>query len=1034
MATRSTGPASGATIPTAGARCVRSSAPASPTLREWAAVSRTPAPVDPNAVLPRPRGAGPRALARARRLRASRCAAARAPSRGSSTRARRPPTAARARTTSSPASSRTSSRASRRCAATTSSARAAGTATACRSRSRSSRSSASPRKDEIEALRHRRVQRRSAASRSSTYLEDWNALTERIGFWVDLDDAYRTLDATYIESVWWALRQIWDKGLLYEGHKVVPVLPALRHRAVEPRGRAGLRGRRRPVASTCASRSSRTAGPLQAGDELLVWTTTPWTLVSNAAVAVDPELTYVRARGRRRRARARRRRGARRARARRGRRDRSTASPARELAGARYEPPFPFLPRRDLRRRAATPSCPPTSSPPTTAPGLVHTAIAFGEDDFRLGAAVRPDRRQPGAARRHLRRAHRPVRGPLRQGRRRRPHRGPARARAAAARRGLRARLPALLALRHAAPLLRQAVLVHRDRRSCATACSPPTSQVDWHPEHIKHGRFGDWLREQRRLGAVARALLGHAAAGVALRERPRALRRLVRRARGAQRRAARGPAPAVRRRGRLPVPAVRRARWRACPRSSTSGSTRAAMPFAQWHAPFENEEHFERALPGRLHLRGDRPDARLVLLAARRLDAAVRPRALPRTSSASACILDERGPEDVASRKGNIVVPVGRARPLRRRRVPLVLLHVQAAVGRLPLLARGDRRGRAPVPAAALEHVRVLRRCTRTPPRCEGGDADAGRATELDRWILSRLAATVEEVTERLDDFDATIAGRAIAAFVDDLSNWYVRRSRRRFWDGDPAAFATLRECLRDDGAAARAVHARSSPTRSTTTSTATRAVGAPDRLARSPARATSALEVAMATARETVAPRARPRAGRRRSRSASRCARRSSSPPAASARRSSASPTSCARSSTSRRCASSRRPTSSARYEVKPNYRTLGPRFGKQMPQVAAAVAALDPAHVAAALREGRTVGVAVDGHDHQLGADDLLLAMQPLEGYQLEREGSHAVALDLRARRRAAPRGPGARGRPRRAERAQGARASRSRTGSR
>jgi len=83
---------------------------------------------------------------------------------------------------------------------------------------------------------------------------------------------------------------------------------------------------------------------------------------------------------------------------------------------------------------------------------------------------------------------------------------------------------------------------------------------------------------------------------------------------------------------------------------------------------------------------------------------------------------------------------------------------------------------------------------------------------------------------------------------------------------------------------------------------------------------------------------------------------------------------------------------------YEVKPNYRTLGPRFGRAMPQVAAAIEALDPAHVATALREGRTIGVAINGHDHQLTADDLVLAMRPLEGYQLEREGSHAVALEL------------------------------------
>src|SRR5213078_4802464 len=69
--------------------------------------------------------------------------------------------------------------------------------------------------------------------------------------------------------------------------------------------------------------------------------------------------------------------------------------------------------------------------------------------------------------------------------------------------------------------------------------------------------------------------------------------------------------------------------------------------------------------------------------------------------------------------------------------------------------------------------------------------------STDLDQWITSRLNATVAIVTERLDAYDATRAGHALAAFVDDLSNWYVRRSRRRFWDGEPLAFATLRHCL---------------------------------------------------------------------------------------------------------------------------------------------------------------------------------------------------------------------------------------------
>jgi isoleucyl-tRNA synthetase len=82
----------------------------------------------------------------------------------------------------------------------------------------------------------------------------------------------------------------------------------------------------------------------------------------------------------------------------------------------------------------------------------------------------------------------------------------------------------------------------------------------------------------------------------------------------------------------------------------------------------------------------------------------------------------------------------------------------------------------------------------------------------------------------------------------------------------------------------------------------------------------------------------------------------------------------------------------------EVKPNYRALGPRFGSDMPMVARAVAALDPGGVGATLRDGGTVGISIGGHDHRLGPADLLVAMKPLEGYQLEREGSHAVALEL------------------------------------
>ena len=269
------------------------------------------------------------------------------------------------------------------------------------------------------------------------------------------------------------------------------------------------------------------------------------------------------------------------------------------------------------------------------------------------------------------------------------------------------------------------------------------------------------------------------------------------------------------------------------------------------------------------------------------------------------------------------------------------------------------------------------------------------GSANDLDRWALSRLAATVEAVTDRLEHYDATRAGQAIAAFVDELSNWYVRRSRRRFWDGDAAAFATLRTCLVTvtkllapftpfvadeiydnlDGSEP-SVHLCDWPV-----------AGERD----------EDLEFAMATVRETVR---LGLAARGQAKLKVRQPLRAAVVVAAGAEREAI-----------ERLASVALEELNVKelhyvsqadelgsYEVKPNYRALGPRFGKSMPQVAAAVASLDPQHVARALREGGRVCISIDGHDHELDTDDLVLAMKPLDGYQLEREGSHAVALEL------------------------------------
>jgi isoleucyl-tRNA synthetase len=284
------------------------------------------------------------------------------------------------------------------------------------------------------------------------------------------------------------------------------------------------------------------------------------------------------------------------------------------------------------------------------------------------------------------------------------------------------------------------------------------------------------------------------------------------------------------------------------------------------------------------------------------------------------------------------------------------------------------------------------------TTPQATRSNSNSEADADLDRWALSRTAATVELVAERLDAYDATTAGRAIAGLVDELSNWYVRRSRRRFWDGDSSAFETLRTCLLTvskllapfcpfmadeiydnlDGEL-ESVHLCDFPTGAE--------LGPRD----------EDLEQAMALARETV------RLGLGARGQAKIKVRQPLGEAVVVAddreREAIERLTDIVREELNVRAV---RFVAAAdelgSYEIKPNYRTLGPLFGKEMPLVADAIAALDPAHVAATLRDGGELGISVAGREHTLTAEDLLMSMRAPDGYSVEREGAHAVALDL------------------------------------
>ena len=616
------------------------------------------------------------------------------------------------------------------------------------------------------------------------YLEDWNALTERIGFWIDLDDAYRTLDATYIESVWWALRQIHDKGLLYEGHKVVPYCPgcgtalsshevALGYQdVVDPSVYVRL-----PVVED--------GGPVQAGDELLVWTTTPWTLVSNAAVAVDPELIYVRAKA--------------------GPLDapvivaeglveRVLGSegvrildrfPGAALDGVRYEPPFPYLKADAYGERGHSVLLGDfvTADDGT---GLVHTAIAFGEVDFRLGQqyglkVVNPvhpdgtyDERIGPYAGRKVKDADPDLIEDLRA----------------------RGRLLRAETIEHAYPHCWRSgdPLMYYAKRSWYIATSKlrerlieANSEVDWYPEHIREGRMGDWLR-----GNVDWALSRERYWGTPLPvwrctkdgEHTHVIGSLDELEELSGVRLEDPHRPFVDEVG-FPCPQCG-ARMERVPEVIDVWFDSGSMPFAQYHAPFENEERFQaRSYANFVCEALDQTRGWFYSLLA--VSVLLFDRSPYETVVCLGLILDGEG-QKMSKSKGNIVAPW-----------EVIDRFGADAVRWYFFTAKNPWDGYRFNADTIGESIRLfLRQLWNTYAFLSTYEPEReGQATDLDHWILSRLSATVETVTERLDAFDTTTSGRAIAEFVDDLSNWYVRGSRRRFWEGDGAAFATLETAL---------------------------------------------------------------------------------------------------------------------------------------------------------------------------------------------------------------------------------------------
>jgi isoleucyl-tRNA synthetase len=837
------------------------------------------------------------------------------------------------------------------------------------------------------------------------YVADWNRLTERIGRWIDLDDPYVTMTNDYIESVWWALRQIWDQGRLYNAHKVVPYCPrdgtalsshevAQGYRdVVDPSVYVRLPVTQPPAASSASPPGASGSAQVEVGDSLLVWTTTPWTLISHAAVAAGPEVEYVRAQL-----------------------DGETFIVARPLvervlgeaaeviayfpgealAGTRYEPPFEYIRGEEFGPHGHTVLLADFVST-DDGTGLVHTALAFGEDDFRLGEQygmtlqnpVRPDgtydERVPDFQGKMVFEHNAEIVDALRE----------------------RGRLFRAEEYEHSYPHCWRCgtPLIYYAKSSWYIRTTDvrdrmlaENDKIGWRPEHVKHGRFGKWL-ENNVDWALSRERYWGTPLPVWECQSPDCGERFCA-----------GSIAELRERGGevpddLHRPFIDDVTLRC---DSCGGEMRrvrevidawfdsGAMPWSQFHYPFEGEDEFRERFPADYICEAqDQTRGWFYSLLAESV--LLFDQTSYRNCVCLGLISDPEG-QKMSTSRGNVVDPWA-----------VLDAHGADAFRWYYLSSQQPWAGYRFSANTVGESVRQFMLTLWNTysffvlyANAEGlGPDDCGEPAlseePLDRWVVSRLQGLTRSVIDRMEDFDCTTAGREIAAYVDELSNWYVRLNRRRFWDGDREAFATLRHCLVE-------VSKLLAPfTPFVTDEIHANLTGDGDsvHLADYPepnaeledGELEAGVEAAMRAIELGRAARAQAKIKNRQP-----------------LRRAVIVATEDERAEIERLAELIRAELNVkelefvseegelVRYSVKPNYRALGPRFGKAMPQVAAAVGALDPGHVAEAVRGERRIGVSIDGVDHTLEPGDVTLVMEPLEGYEVEAEAGRAVALAL------------------------------------
>lgn len=815
-------------------------------------------------------------------------------------------------------------------------------------------------------------------------------LTTRMGYWTDLDAPYRTMDPDYIESVWWSLKEIFNKGLLVQDHRVAPWCP---------RCGTGLsdhelaQGYENVVDPSVFVRLPLTSGPLAGQAALLIWTTTPWTLVSNTAVAAHPDVTYVVATD--------------------GNEQLVVAEPllekalgegwsatgesftGREMERWAYERPFGLV---ELEGANIVVNAEYVTTGDGT--GLVHQAPAFGEDDLRTCKAyglpvinpVRPDgtfeEELPLVGGQFFKKADEALVADL----------------------DARGLLFRHLAYEHSYPhcwRCHTALLYYAQPswyiRTTAVkdALLRENENTNWFPDSVKHGRFGDWLQNNidwalsrnRYWGTplpIWRCEENHLTCVGSLTE----LTELT------------GTDQSDLDPHRPYIDAV----TFACP-TCQGTATRVpevidawydsgSMPFAQWGYPYRNKELFEKRYPAQFISEAiDQTRGWFYTLMA------VGTLVFDKSSYENVVCLGHILAEDgrkMSKHLGNILQPI-----------PLMDQHGADAVrwfmaaGGSPWAARRVGHGtiQEVVRKTLLTYWNTVafqalyaRTSNWAPSAADPAPADRPL---LDRWLLGELNTLVEQVTESLETFDTQRAGKLLSSFVDDLSNWYVRRSRRRFWQGDAAALRTLHEVI-------ETVTRLMAPLTPFITERVWQdlvvpvAPEAPEsvHLADWPVADRTFTDPALSGQMQLV--RRLVELGRATRAESGVKTRQPLSRALVAAHGFAGLPEDLRTQITEELNVSSLAALSEVGGSLvdttaKANFRALGKRFGKGVQAVAKAVAAADAAALSLALRDG-TASVEVDGETVALAPDEVIITETPREGWSVASDAGATVALDL------------------------------------